>query len=361
MFTLSRERATELGGKKQGDHVTPYSIFLRMIARAIETKDVDVVKDNLKNLFGAVLPNYSEDFSREISEKFDTRIGKSKTREQRKALTARLRLLGAAEEDIDVSKSGLIDQKAILTAELIIFLSTTLLQKINRDDNMCFASEGKVDSKQGSVISKAINALTALDRFLGLSTETDIEYFFEDISKPGSQMLSGIRQFFNITSKYTHLINSPVVTKQEKGGFLQEVQAKISDPDFYQDILGKSISNLFDFEYPNHFDAEDVENILYKVCTRHLVIVLHTFSNLCKDTTNKEKIIDGFLNDVLQTHGWNELNILRQGMEIKLDLESFREGIYKHMDLQTTSIKPTQCFQAVLNFGDTTREGGVGL
>lgn len=382
---LPKYRAkTNLGGKRQGDHVTAYSIFLRMICKATAQKDIKLVKDNLQNLFKAILPDYADDFEKKIREKFDPMISQTITRDERKIITAVHSLLDAdlveallsipidsiiegqrskisaliygAEQMIKIEpqkiKNTLVMGQADLSAQLIEFLGTELLQKLNIEKDMCFPRNGTLDKAQGIKISKALNGLMAIDKLRSLpETAESKKSFFEEITKKNSTLLFGFRQLFGITAKYNHPFNDLVKSLQEnpnsedlRSQFIIMVK-DVKDASLNAKI-GEFTNDLFDFKYELHSKTTDVENVLYKLCARHISIIFNAFESLTKvPELEKKLIIDGFLSKVLSDQDWQKLCVYKddddQTTVLNLGIDTLRDGVFRYLNPDLISMKAT--------------------
>lgn len=389
LFTISPERvSTVLPKGRQGNHVTPYGIFLRMLCNSVKSKDVNKIKSKLEMLFEAVLPDDIENFKKEITQSFSKKIEQTISHQQRKKATAQFRDLGMDEKEVQKHKYTLLVGQTNPVAEMVVFLSTQFLKKLNAQEDMCFAqcddindvsiedqasasntvgSPLDMDSAErskaksgheGSRVKDAMYSLISLDRVSLINSfknTEDKDEFYENLTEQRSELLYGIRRIFKITYKDKHELNEfvnnlKILHKSKdsnaaaifncENDIISLINQKISESKFYNTV-GKLVNDLFDFNTTDHTKDTNVEDTLYKVCARHLVIIFNTFDSLNKDQSIKDEIIDGFLEDVLEKQGWKDFK--KDGKN--LDLKELKKGIDGFADLVSMKMKDKSHFQ----------------
>ena len=375
-FTISRGRPkTSLKGSKQGDHVTAYITFLRMISETIKLEDVSAAQESLIGLFKALFPDRSDAFQKDFEEKFSYQSPIS--RHERKKQTSRISRLNnvgeklaslsssellmeaisaiinredgapklkeeakqlkaifedaqkTAEVDVPTVKKSMVRSESAYIAEYAVFLGERIIESLNQEQDMCFSRIGEQDSAEGSRVKNAINALLALNYFYQLEEATEEEKesirkkLYSDFKENNSSIRSGFKEIFNKTR---------AIDKEKCDKTISDLKIKIKDGDFWKTV-GNFINNLFDFSFEIHGATPNIEQTLFSVCARHLVIIFNTFKHFPND--KKDKIIDGFLECVLEQQRWREFE--KDGEN--LDIKALKAGIEIYMDKESGSMK----------------------
>jgi hypothetical protein len=167
---------------------------------------------------------------------------------------------------------------------------------------------------------------------------------------------------FGIKYNHDHVINkciqdikSGVKVEENKANFLKAIESKTSETDFDKKT-GEFIVNLFDFKCEAHSHRDDAENMLYKLCARHLVIIFNTFTNLT-NKLKKDGIVDGFLESVLSVQGWEDFK-KESG---QLSLSNLKEGVGDFADLKEMKMKKSSIHTFVELLNKTTESGAQQL
>lgn len=375
---VSNIRTDTEEGKKQGDHVTAYRTFLELISAGIEHQEPADAIDSLIKMANCFLPQDNVESLQKIKEDYLTEFNeKGMSREDRKKLTAGLRISRIDEEKIQKIKNSLKMTNNVILGKYIAQISIQILSDTNQMENMTF-SKSRKDKKgdEDTKIGMAIKALKSLDRLIFISNEKDEELrkemLDEFVSKTGKEyyFLNGLNYFFKNSDSLIEEIfekdfaeelkkisqeikeaeknlqeNKDINKKNELKDKLKSVNEKFRKKvveelkgDFsqyhehyvtqiLQDInfsktMGLLLENLYDYRFVK--DGDNKFSILCSTSARHVAIVFQAFKNLREYGKDKKSIIEEFLKNLLGKQGWCNhkiMNVNDEEDEKSLDLE----------------------------------------
>jgi len=347
MLSISNSRPDTALGATQGDHVTAYKSFLEMLITVSEGQSIKKLPYLIADVAKALLPDKAEKFE-ELLHKLDEEVGKVVPRNKRHEIIYQLRATAQQDNNtLSQIRKALKDSRRAVFMKAGEQMAGEFIKQINLDEEIAFKKEGPTDRTEGSRVKKAIHALKAINDLKSIYddiksneitgaqiNEVKLEHFYKKYTKTGALYKDGANAIFG-TDKIVAL-NIKLESALDKKSFLDRLY---TDTDKTQ--IGGFFGDLFDFKHSVHGGKAKVDETLYKVTAKHLVVMFRAFDKFqTLDQTTKDSIIDKFLTrKVLQDQEWNRLKIAGGRKSKPLNLSSLKVGIDSCVKLDEFKLK----------------------
>lgn len=353
-------------GEDQGDHVTPYAIFLSAIVNSADQFSIEEIPGILRKIAKAILPHLNKIDDIAATETHD--------REKRKKLTATLSYVQAKRAQILQDLEGIpqdsplrlmalgmleiSDHKTEFKSDLkdgalakycreIAELAKTFLLEVQSEEKTAFPSKGRVgkDRNEGPRVKETIYALAAINSLYRLRIKlkshdlTDEEKkdlardFREELQTVGNETRLGFNKLnrtsgksseeaAKLTKEIAHQLKAKRNDVEEVKDYLEELDDKLI-PDVA--TIHNLFYDLFDLERVVNFskkikdskktkETQEIREVedLYDLCARHVVVVFTAFQAIAEffNKNTQDLIINGFLESVIEKQGWKDCDEL---------------------------------------------------
>lgn len=176
---VSSMRPSTYLGKRQGTHITAYSVFVYAILTSVDEQNVQDIPSLLVNMARNFLPETSWGNLEEILKKFNETSKESiLSRQERKELTGCLRAAGKTKEQVQKAKIAFIVCESASIAKLVREISEEILKAINQSADVVYAPFSKKSAvelgREGMRIRCALKELHALHKSI-LGTQSNMQ------------------------------------------------------------------------------------------------------------------------------------------------------------------------------------------
>lgn len=284
-------------GRRQGAHITAYTVFVRAVLEAVDEKSIH----EIPNLLLAIAKQFG------TAENFATLTQRVQAlpevaprhfdREYRKTLTAHLRQSSVDEKTIQDLKKSMKIHHATLLANLIDDLSTQVLIDINQNESVLYLRPGKTDSSalgaEGAKVRAAMQGLRAIQQVIRWQEKEPskqaslLEKFKQDTARQGLKSFLNVKRTSEISDRAIDVFFTTFYQPQEEirasAAVMSSRTSRSTSSAFFQSassseqerlegiacstlrVISELIFNLFDFDYYEYTTSLIITEIYQRV------------------------------------------------------------------------------------------------